>query len=83
MSIGDLNQLIFIVRPIIMDREDDYFCLYRMCPPNSQVKYFFSNPLQGVQLFAKDQRTTYLNEYVNLRKTGVLLVYSDGTYMQS
>ena len=66
-----------------MNREDDYFYSYRMCPPNTPVKYFFSNPIEGLSLFAKDQRTTCLGEYETLRKSGVPLLYSDGTFMQS
>jgi hypothetical protein len=41
-------------KPVLMSKNQESFYLYRMCPPNSKVHYFFSNPLLDVQLIAKD-----------------------------
>jgi len=41
-------------KPILMNKGPENFYIYRMCPPNSKVHYFFSNPVLGVQLIGKD-----------------------------
>jgi hypothetical protein len=41
-------------RPILMMKGPESFYLVRMCPPNRKVHYFFSNPVLGVQVIAKD-----------------------------
>lgn len=41
--------------------QGEYY-LYRMCPPNSVVYYFFTNPVMGIQTVAKNQLTTQTPE---------------------
>lgn len=66
-----------------MYQEGNVFELYRMCPPNRKISYFFSNPLMDIQFIADDQKTTQLDELDELRVMGVPLFYADGTVMQS
>ncbi|CAK73116.1 unnamed protein product (macronuclear) [Paramecium tetraurelia] len=62
---------------------DGYFTLYRMCPPNQTIRYFFSNPVQNVQVYAKDQRTIQTQTHSQLRNFGVQMEYSNGKVLQS
>ncbi|CAD8120300.1 unnamed protein product [Paramecium sonneborni] len=42
-------------RPVLMNPHQGEYHLYRMCPPNQRVLYFFSNPILGIQTTAKNQ----------------------------
>lgn len=49
-------------RPVLMTKLQGEYYLYRMCPPNSVVYYFFTNPVMGIQTVAKNQLTTQTPE---------------------
>ncbi|CAD8208269.1 unnamed protein product [Paramecium pentaurelia] len=42
-------------RPVLMSPHQGEYHLYRMCPPNQKILYFFSNPILGIQTTAKNQ----------------------------
>ncbi|CAD8122767.1 unnamed protein product [Paramecium sonneborni] len=42
-------------RPVLMSPYQGEYHLYRMCPPNQKILYFFSNPILGIQTTAKNQ----------------------------
>ncbi|CAD8081151.1 unnamed protein product [Paramecium sonneborni] len=70
--------------PSLMQKTTDgYFILYRMCPPNQTIRYFFSNPVENVQVYAKDQKTIQTQIHSQLRNFGVQMEYSNGKILQS
>ncbi|KAM3131808.1 hypothetical protein pb186bvf_016058 [Paramecium bursaria] len=66
-------------RPTLMEDQEGYFQVYKMCPPNTLIRYFFSNPIQGIIACAKDQPMTQTLIDSQLRKFGIPIKYSDGS----
>jgi hypothetical protein len=54
-------------RPLLMTQVQEQFFLYKLCPPNSKVHYFFSNPIKSIQTVAKDQLIMDVEETDPLR----------------
>ncbi|CAD8166448.1 unnamed protein product [Paramecium pentaurelia] len=61
------NEPIFIhfdfeeYRPFLMTHLNNEFFFVKMCPPNQEIHYFFTNPILGVQQPAMDQQIKYLD----------------------
>ncbi|KAM3145065.1 hypothetical protein pb186bvf_002740 [Paramecium bursaria] len=70
-------------RPSLMHFDNKKFTLTRMCPPNQIIRYFFSNPVQSILSYARDQGTIHTAQYSQLRNIGIPLQYSDGTVLMS
>lgn len=55
------NEPIFIhidfegFKPLLLTHLNNEFFLVKMCPPNTEVRYFFTNPILGIQQVAQDQ----------------------------
>jgi hypothetical protein len=53
-----------------------------MCPPNFELKYFFTNPVMGILSVARDQLIMDLEENDVLRKPQVI-VYNGNIIVDS
>ncbi|CAD8078083.1 unnamed protein product [Paramecium primaurelia] len=49
-------------QPYLMTFLNGEFFFVKMCPPNRSIKYFFTNPILGIQCVAEDQNILYLNK---------------------
>ncbi|CAD8157226.1 unnamed protein product [Paramecium octaurelia] len=49
-------------KPYLMTFLNGAFFFVKMCPPNRSIKYFFTNPILGIQCIAEDQNVLYLHQ---------------------
>ena len=49
-------------KPILMEEEYGEFYAIMMSPPSAIIKYFFTNPVRGIQTIARDQLVMELPE---------------------
>ncbi|KAM3145071.1 hypothetical protein pb186bvf_002746 [Paramecium bursaria] len=68
-------------RPTLMEQIDEYFQIFKMCPPNVPIKYFFSNPIIGIIACARDQGMVSTKKDIHIKRHKFPIQYSDGTIM--
>ncbi|KAM3145067.1 hypothetical protein pb186bvf_002742 [Paramecium bursaria] len=66
-------------RPTLMEQYDDYSEIHKMCPPNQQIRYFFSCPTMGILSCARDQGMVSTRQDKQIYKNNLLVKYNDGT----
>ncbi|CAD8094383.1 unnamed protein product [Paramecium sonneborni] len=49
-------------KPYLMTFLNKEFFFVKMCPPNTSIKYFFTNPILGIQCIAEDQNVLSLHQ---------------------
>ncbi|CAD8097939.1 unnamed protein product [Paramecium sonneborni] len=49
-------------KPYLMTFLNGEFFFVKMCPPNRSIKYFFTNPILGIQCIAEDQNVLSLHQ---------------------
>ena len=59
------------------DEVDDYYEVYRMCPPKTSVKFFFTDPMHERVLLSKDHKIVESDTKINFE-----IEYADGTIIR-